>query len=235
MHLPVASCLVLSLLAGPPALHGQAGASAPLSGVVLDSLSHAPVRRAVLCISVPVGDSFPIGPDGVGQAFNSDCVRTDTLGFYAFTTVPGVPFELIVSCFEAGVYQTHGLAFRHITTPLPRHLDIEADAGSCDQRPLERRSGRLTGLYQRGYHGRSLTLCGPDAITVDVAFGETMPAIAPGAWPIPDPWLPYGNAYVRLAGVLVGPDRYGWSGLSTFRLEVDTVVAVGPTGVSRCP
>jgi len=222
----VSGVLSLLLIAGTRAQGRVSSGSASLSGELMDTVSHLPVRRASIC-------------ELVGRVV--DCRQADSLGRFVYAGLSAGEHMLTLSCdngsrslFRAGKL-LHTLRLT-LSAGEQRTIRLFVDATGCDQRPFEVRTGEFRGHYSSGFELSEFLPCpgtAGSAAWVELTDGAQHQEVP--RWPVLDQKDPEYRVYVRWIGTIQGPYRYGHMSLASYELSVDSVIEVrAPTPVD-CP
>lgn len=231
MTLRLLTTIALTTAAVATPLGAQAG-TAPLvgrlAGVVLDTATGGPVRRASICTMAKV--------DRPLLAWR--CSAVDTLGQYRLDNLPLGPRRVSLSCetidWREKLLASDSVAL--VDSSLVRR-DWTVSTTGCDKRPLRRVTGTFRGYYRPGFESSEFVPCESDAWFVPGDSLGSYPYDARRAWAeFPRGFMQkvewpittrdrYGNPryYVRWHGTVVGPGRYGHMGVSPFEIAVDTL------------
>jgi hypothetical protein len=214
-------------------LTSRLGAQTPTSsiqGTVADSATGQSVRRASVWLN------------------SQRHARGDSLGRFAFDSVPPGRYRLSVQCATSPVHIRASRAREEeIEVRIGQRLTpaIKIDASGCDQRPFLDATGEFRGFYEGGFeHSRFVPCPGPVAglppslseardpeTWVWVEFG---PRAAPRPWPDGDDMRGFTRWYVHWRGMIRGPDRYGHLDVATYEAAVDTFLSMRRPGGTDC-
>jgi len=212
---------------------------ASLEGVVRDSVTGRPLQRAWICVMPPRG----MNP------FINRCGRTDSTGFYRVESIPASYHGVWASCetlrgLSGKNLASDSMAFDHGARS---RRDWLVSSVGCDLRPIRHLAGIFRGHYTPGFESSEFVPCPSDAWfapgdSLDWypfdnrrAWAEWKPgAMQHLAWPRVRSVDGYPRYYVRWRGAIVGPGRYGHMGVSSFRIDVDSVFEIRAPSKRDC-
>ena len=208
-------------------------AQRPWRLLVLDSASGAPVRHAHLALD----------RRWVSRSDSAGRIRVDSLP-------PGTQEALVYCRPTNGVWQTLGDA-RRVALPSDAAdtTVVRLDGGRCDPDATPRTRVTLLGVMQGEYHGTWLRACGPSERLLPADLRSAVERR--GVYALALSWMPFvrfpstegvpadtaggsSRRWVLVDGMLEGPGRLGHRGISTYRLEVESVRAVYATRPAGC-
>jgi hypothetical protein len=199
-------------------------------GTVVDRESGKPVLR----MGVSLGDEYH--------------TRGDTLGRFAFDSVPTGRYRLRVYCASPTSIEPEHLLWEgnlRVVAEGNRPRNLRVDAGACDQRPFIDFAGEFRGFFEGAFESSRFVPCpGPRGGIPPSrsALRDTGTYIwanfAPGS--VAEPW-PDGEEsqgitrwYIRWRGTIRGPDRYGHLGSSPYEARIDKVFVLRRPAAGDC-
>ena len=214
----------------PSTLHSQQFRT--VVGVATDSVSDAPIQKAVVC-------SLPRR----GQSGLMRCDELNEQGEYRLDSLPSDSVTISLSCSViAGLGKLLDRATIPPGTADPQIHNWRVSSQGCDLRPVRHLRGTFRGHYSGGFEESRFVPCPSDAWfepgdsldsyrydarqawvawPKDTALGDSI------MWPdVPrDRW---GNVryYIRWRGTVVGPGRYGHMGAAPFNFTPDSILEV---------
>ncbi len=217
--------LALFLIAEAGAQGRVSSGSASLSGELMDTVSHLPVRRASVC-------------ELVGSVVK--CRLADSLGRFVYAGLSAGEHTLTLSCDNGSRSVLRAGKLLHtlrltLNAGEQRNIHLLVDATGCDQRPFDVRTGEFRGHYSSGFELSEFLPCpgtaGPAAWVelTDRARHQEAPR-----WPELDQNSEY-RVYVRWIGTIQGPYRYGHMSVASYELSVDSVIEVRAPTTDDCP
>jgi hypothetical protein len=204
--------------------------TATLEGSVRDSATGAPLQKAIVCVSIPVGPT---------QA-TARCANSDSAGAYRVDSVSAPGRRVFLYCDT--VIGLGGKPLRSDSIVFEPGARVRRDwlvpSAGCDTRPIRHLSGTFRGHYSAGFEQSEFIPCPAEAwFTLGDslhlyrfdnrrAWVEWSPSAADGVrWPrVKAGKDGYPHYYVRCRGSIVGPGRYGHMGVSAFQFRVDSVL-----------
>lgn len=233
---PARSWALPSLLLGGLLLGGRPASAqrevtkgAVISGVVLDSASRRPIVGAR--VDAMPGQAHWAITDSAGR-FRVDDLEFDEVDFDVYCPSQTQLGKLLVG--------------RHMATPAGsrKTLRLLVDGRRCVEPPRRSIAGTFRGHYRTGFEESGFRMCADSASGIRASRGEPggfgeeriWVRFSPAAERRPFPWPAVSgggrgrirNVYVRWAGTLTGPGRFGHFAMSPYEIVVDSVLYVSP-------
>lgn len=231
--------------APPPRVKVDTSRTAAIIGSVLDSMGKPWPRGVRVCA---------VGADGARPDTIRRCTRTLPGGSYRLDSLPPGWIRLALSCDAPGISphpiapQFGATASRPVGTA---NITLVGSFQGCDPRPVRTIHGRFAGHWSRGFEENSFIPCARSSWRIasdsvsprspgrTQAWVTSLPRFKSPQWPARrSGGSPNGRggyvSYVEWTGTLTGPGPNGHLGVSEWRIDVDSVIAMRAVSPRDC-
>lgn len=232
--------------APPPPVKVDTSRTAAIIGSVLDSLGN-PWPRGVRVCAIGVRD-------GARSDTLNRCTMTMPGGSYRLDSLPPGWIRLTLSCETPRIFPQQLPPEFGATASRPvgaASVTLVRTFQGCDPRPVRTMHGRFAGHWSRGFEENVFVPCArsswripSDSVSPKVpgriaAWVTSLPKYKSGQWPA---GVSSGSSngrggyvsYVEWTGTITGPGHYGHMGVSEWRIDVDSVIAMRAISPRDC-
>lgn len=186
------------------------------------------------------------------RIYTQSCARNIGATQFRFDSLPARVLTISVSCAQQGPFSVDVASLKlDLRRAVADTSILVAGRKGCDPRKLRQEVGEFSGLYTPGFESSAFAPCRtgnwlrPGDEDAKFAFMSRAWLYFTSAgkrsmeglmWPSVPQTDSDGNPtfFLRVRGTMTGPGHYGHMGVSGFRLDVDSVIAVALPSAETC-